>query len=64
MKRSPFGDYQKMNHYVYTSTMECKIGGINREGTGLVPDRVVNRKDYGGDFKPQLDEAIQYIQGY
>jgi hypothetical protein len=44
--------------------MECKIGGINREGTGLVPDRVVNRKDYGGDFKPQLDEAIQYIQGY
>ena len=60
----PFGDLQKMNHYVYTSTMECKIGGINREGTGLVPDKVVNRKDYGGNFKPQLDEAIQYIQSY
>ena len=60
----PFGDLAKMNHYVYTSTMECKIGGINREGIGLVPDKIVNRKDYGGSFKPQLDEAIQYIQGY
>lgn len=58
----PFGDISKMNHYVYTSTMECRIGGVNREGTGLVPDKVVNRKDYNGDFKPQLDEAIQYIQ--
>ena len=58
----PFGDITKMNHYVYTSTMECRIGGVNREGVGLVPDKIVNRKDYGGDFKPQLDEAIQYIQ--
>lgn len=60
----PFGDIAKMNHYVYTSTMECKIGGVNREGVGLVPDKIVNRKDYGGDFKPQLDEAIRYIQSY
>lgn len=29
---------------------------------GCVPDQEVLRKDYNGDFKPQLDAAIEYIK--
>ena len=58
----PFGDFDNMNHYVYTATFECMTGGEVREGIGLTPDKEVLRKNYNGDFKPQLDAAIEYIQ--
>lgn len=50
--------------YVYTFTFESQIGGKVLEGIGCVPDQTVLRKDHNGDFKPQLDAAIQYIQAY
>ena len=59
----PFGDISTMSHYIYTSTFESNIGGAVHEGIGLTPDQVVLRKDHNGDFKPQLDAAIEYIQG-
>ena len=59
----PFGDINT-GHYVYTSTFESQIGGTIWEGIGHTPDEVVFRKDHNGDFKPQLDAAIQYITGY
>ena len=58
----PFGDLNTMNHYIYTSTFESLINGEVLEGIGFTPDRVVNRKDHNGDYKPQLDAAIEYIQ--
>lgn len=59
----PFGDANTMKHYVYTSTFESLIGGKVWEGIGMTPDQVVLRKDHNGDFKPQLDAAIEYIKG-
>lgn len=58
----PFGNYNTMNHYIYTSTFEAQVGGKVLEGIGLIPDQLVLRKNHNGDFKPQLDAAIQYIQ--
>ena len=58
----PFGNINTMCHYVYTSTFESMIGGQILEGIGCVPDQEVLRKDYNGDFKPQLDAAIEYIK--
>ena len=60
----PFGDLNTNTHYVYTSTFEALIGGKVMEGKGITPDKVVLRKDYDGDFKPQLDAAIDYITSY
>ena len=60
----PFGDNNSMNHYVYTSSFEAQIDGIVREGMGCCPDKEVLRKNHNGDFKPQLDAAIEYIQGH
>lgn len=60
----PFGDINKMHHYVYTSSFEALIGGQVREGIGCVPDKEVLRKNHNGSFKPQLDAAIEYIQNY
>ena len=60
----PFGDISTMHHYVYTSSFEALIGGKILEGIGCVPDQTVLRKDYNGDFKPQLDAAIEYIENY
>ena len=60
----PFGNIATMYHDVYTSTFEAMIGGRIWEGIGFTPDREVLRKDYDGDFKPQLDAAIQYILDY
>jgi hypothetical protein len=60
----PFGNISKMHHYVYTSTFECSIGGKVLEGTGLTPDQEVLRKDHNGNFKAQLDAAIEYIQNH
>lgn len=51
-----------MSHDVYTSTFEASFGGQVLEGIGCVPDQEVLRKDYNGDFKPQLDAAIEYIR--
>ena len=53
-----------MHHYVYTSSFEAQIGGQVREGIGYVPDKEVLRKNHNGDFKPQLDAAIDYIQNH
>lgn len=50
-----FGNINTMHHDVYTSTFEALIGGQVREGIGCVPDQEVLRKNYNGDFKPQLD---------
>ena len=59
----PFGASDlSVGHYVYTSTFEAQIGGKIWEGIGHTPDEIVLRKDYNGDFKPQLDAAFQYIQ--
>lgn len=58
----PFGNYNTMNHYIYTSTFEAQVDGKVLEGIGLIPDQFVLRKNHNGDFKPQLDAAIQYIQ--
>lgn len=58
----PFGNLNSMYHYVYTSTFESLMNGEVLEGIGFTPDKVVNRKDYNGDFKPQLDAAIEYIK--
>lgn len=58
----PFGNYWEHHHYVYTSTFEARINGRVWEGVGFTPDEIVLRKDYDGDFKPQLDAAIRYIQ--
>jgi hypothetical protein len=59
----PFGSSNlSVGHYVYTSTFEAQIGGKVWEGIGHTPDEIVLRKDYNGDFRPQLDAAIQYIQ--
>jgi hypothetical protein len=58
----PFGDNNTMLHFVYTATFETMIDGQVMEGIGFTPDKVVNRKDYNGDFKPQIDAAIEYIQ--
>ena len=58
----PFGNINTMHHYVYTSTFEAQIGGKVLEGTGFTPDQEVLRKDHNGDFKAQLDAAIEYIQ--
>jgi len=61
----PFGTSNlSEGHYVYTSTFEAQIEGRIWEGIGLTPDEVVLRKDYNGDFKPQLDAAFQYIQSH
>jgi hypothetical protein len=51
-----------MHHYVYTSSFEAQIGGKALEGIGCNPDQIILRKDYNGDFKPQLDAAIEYIK--
>ena len=56
----PFGDIN-YGHYVYTSTFEAQIEGKVWEGIGHTPDEIVLRKDYNGDFRPQLDAAFQYI---
>ena len=58
----PFGDISTMHHYVYTSSFEAQIGGKVLEGIGCNPDQIILRKDYNGDFKPQLDAAIEYIK--
>lgn len=58
----PFGNISTMHHYVYTSSFEAMIGGQVREGIGCVPDQEVLRKNYNGDFKPQLDAAIEHIK--
>jgi len=58
----PFGSISSMHHYVYTSTFEAQIGGKVLEGVGHIPDQVVLRKDHNGNFKAQLDAAIEYIQ--
>jgi len=61
----PFGASNlSVGHYVYTSTFEAQISGKVWEGIGHTPDEIVLRKDYNGDFKPQLDAAFQYIIGY
>ena len=61
----PFGTSNlSVGHYVYTSTFEAQISGKVWEGIGHTPDEIVLRKNYNGDFKPQLDAAIQYITGY
>ena len=60
----PFGRNGEDNHYVYTSTFETLIGGRVREGEGLVPDEELLRKDFGGDYKPQLDAALDYIRAH
>ena len=61
----PFGiSNLSVGHYVYTSTFEAQISGKVWEGIGHTPDEIVLRKDYNGDFKPQLDAAFQYIIGY
>ena len=57
----PFGDINT-GHYVYTSTFESQIGGKVLEGIGHTPDEIVLRKNYNGDFRPQLDAAIRYIR--
>ena len=59
----PFGDLSN-GHYVYTSSFEAQISGKVWEGIGHTPDEIVLRKDYDGDFRPQLDAAFQYIIGY
>ena len=56
----PFGD-ASCGHYVYTSTFEAQIEGKVWEGIGHTPDEIVLRKDYNGDYRPQLDAAFQYI---
>ena len=59
----PFGDQSlSCGHYVYTSTFEAQIEGRVWEGIGHTPDEIILRKDYDGDFRPQLDAAFQYIQ--
>ena len=60
----PFGNANSMYHYVYTSTFESLMNGEVLEGIGFTPDKVVNRKDHNGDYKPQLDAAIEYIKNY
>ena len=61
----PFGiSNLSVGHYVYTSTFEAQISGKVWEGIGHTPDEIVLRKDYNGDFKPQLDAAFEYIIGY
>lgn len=57
----PYGDYNN-GHYVYTSTFECLYEGMSAEGIGCIPDKTVLRKDHNGDFKAQIDAAIEYIQ--
>ena len=58
----PFGDYDNGPHYIYTATFECATNGKVLEGIGITPDLEVLRKNHNGDFKPQLDAAINYIQ--
>lgn len=58
----PFGNIETMHHDVYTSSFEALIGGQIREGIGCIPDQEVLRKNYNGDFKPQLEAAIEYIK--
>jgi len=60
----PFGNINTMHHYIYTSTFEAQIGGKVLEGTGHTPDLEVLRKDHNGDFKSQIDAAIEYIQSH
>ena len=60
----PFGNPNTMHHYVYTSSFESQIGGKVYEGIGFTPDKEVLRKDHNGDFKPQLDAAIEYIKNH
>ena len=61
----PFGiSNLSVGHYVYTSTFEAQISGKVWEGIGHTPDEIVLRKDYNGDFKPQMDAAFQYIIGH
>lgn len=60
---APFGDIDKYNHYVYTSTFESLMCGRVCEGEGLIPDEEVLRiNDPNHSFKPQFDAAIRYIQ--
>ena len=62
---APFGDINRYNHYVYTSTFEALMCGKVLEGIGIVPDEVVLRKDDPAQsFKPQLDAALNYIQNH
>ncbi len=61
----PFGDgSQYRGHYIYTSTFEALLNGKVTEGEGHTPDSIVLRKDYGGDFAPQLNAALNYISSY
>lgn len=62
---APFGDINRYNHYVYTSTFEALMCGKVLEGIGIVPDEVVLRKDDPShSFKPQLDAALNYLQNH
>lgn len=38
------------------------MNGETLEGIGFTLDKVFNRKDHNGDYKPQLEAAIDYIQ--
>lgn len=58
----PFGNISTMYHYVYTASFESMVDGKILEGYGITPDKVVNRKDHNGDYKSQVDAAIEYIQ--
>ena len=60
---APFGNIDKYNHYVYTSTFEALMCGSILEGIGIAPDEEVLRKDDANNhsFKPQLDAALNYI---
>ena len=61
----PFGNASMENgHYIYTSSFEAQFGGNIWEGIGYTPDEIVLRKDYNGDFKPQLDAAINFIRNH
>ena len=59
----PFGDIEKENHYVYTSTYEIKThDGFVPEGVGFSPNKEVLTKNVG--VKGQLDAALEYIKNY
>ena len=58
----PFGDISTMYHFVYTASFESMVNGQILEGIGITPDKVVNRKDHNGEYRSQVDAAIEYIQ--
>lgn len=53
-----------VGHYIYTSHFQLRCNGRVWEGTGVIPDEEIIRKDNNNSFRVQIDSAINYCKSY